>query len=100
MTVNGNAGEKEFEIDIIDFNSSTITRGAKPPVEFYAINGLVEKEIENSILVRNNMHDITDAMVIDEKGDILKEGYLFYGKEVLILYQYDKVISVMIFPTF
>jgi len=67
-------------------------------IEFNAVTGIVEGEKENVIIVKKELHDISEAMIIDEDGNIPKEKFIFYGKEVLILYQRDTVISVMILP--
>jgi len=89
MNVNGQAEQT------IEFNA---VNDARNIAEFYAITGIVESEDGNIIAVKERLHDVATAMIIDEKGDIPKAKCSFYGKEVLVLYQYENVISVMIFP--
>ena len=68
--------------------------------KFKMVTGIVESEKGDIIVVKGKRHDITKAMIINEKGNILREGNIqgegdvFQGREVVILYHLGKVISV------
>jgi len=89
MNANGQA-EQESEY--------TAVYHTRNSAEFQAFTGIVESEDGNIIALQEGLHDVTEAMIIDEEGNIPKEKCSFYGKEVLVLYQHENVISVMIFP--
>jgi len=72
------------------------TDGTKKPAEFNVIIGAVERIDGNSIFVRGRLHDVADAMIIDDDGNIFSGEYDFTGKNVLVLYQYGQVISVKV----
>ena len=83
-------------IQVEEASEFTAAQDTGNSIEFKAITGIVEGEKGNTIILKKGLHDISEAMIIDEDGNFPKEKFIFYGKEVLILYQRDTVISVMI----
>jgi len=77
--------------------TDTTAQDSIDSMEFHAITGIVESEDGKIIVVKEESYNITGAILIDEnRRNIFKKGYVFHGKEVLILHRYGKVFFVVV----
>ena len=99
MNVNGQVEETGVVLVLAGFVPVSGKRGARNDVEFHIIGGIVEHAGENTIVVKNKLHDITGVPVLDMNGDAVQErGSALRGKAAAIMYRNGQVISVKIFP--
>ena len=98
MTVNGQVEETGVVLVLAGLVPSTTKIGARNAVEFHVIGGVVEHAGENTIVLKNKLHDITGAPVIDQNGEtVLERGNALRGKVAVVIYRNGQVISVKIF---
>ena len=99
MTVNGQIEEDGAVFVVAGFIPVSAKRGARNAVEFHIIGGVIEGSTENTIVVKDKLHDISGAPVLDLNGEIVTErGSSLCGKAAAILYRNGQVLSVKIFP--
>ena len=99
MTVNGQVGENGVVLVVAGFVPAIEKRGARNAVEFNIIGGVIESSVENTIVVKNRQHDISEAPVLDLNGEAVEErGDALNGKAAAILYRNGQILSVKIFP--
>ena len=99
MTVNGQIEENGVVLVVAGFIPASEKRGTRNAVEFNIIGGVIERSVENTIVVKNRSHDISEAPVLDLNGEAVEErGDALKGKAAAILYRNGQILSVKIFP--
>ena len=74
-------------------------RDVKSDIEVRVITGVVERADEDTIYVKNRLHNITGIPVLDLNGEMVMErGSTLNGKAAAILYRNGQLVSVKIFP--
>jgi len=90
MTRKGEAAEAGMIITAQDKRSA---------VELRVITGIVGDATENTIVVKNDVYDVTGVPVLDLNGEaVLERGSALCGMAAAILYRNGQVMSVKVFP--
>ena len=90
MTRNSEAAEAGMVITARDKRSA---------VELRVITGIVGDADENTIVVKDNVYDVTGVPVLDLNGEAITErGSALCGMAAAILYRNGQVMSVKVFP--
>lgn len=99
MTVNGQVGKAGVVIVLAGFIPTSMKPGTRNAVEFHVIGGVVEHAGENTLVVKNKLHDITGVPVVGMNGETVAErGNALRGKVAAITYRNGQIISAKIFP--
>lgn len=89
MNINGESRDEGLVITAQDKRND---------VELRVITGIVKHAGENTIVVKNRIHDITGVPVLDLNGEMVHDrGDSLCGKAAAILYRNGQVISVKVF---
>lgn len=99
MDVKGKIEESGMVLVLAGFIPVNAEHGARNAVEFCMVGGIIEYAGENSLVVKDKLHDITGVPVLDMNGETIHErGVALLGKAAAVLYRNGQLISVKIFP--